>query len=520
MRAIERTNGQVELADPSVIEASSLNNDDLAPVPVSRRTWTTYNYAALWMGIAHGIPTYYLASGLINLGMSWYQAVMTIALGNLIVLIPILLNSHGGTKYGIPYPVFSRAAFGTLGANIPALLRALSACGWFGIQTWVGGQAIYTITGAFAGDAWTQAGEIWGHPKTLWLSFAIFWVLQIALIIRGIESIRRFENWSAPLILIVAAFLLVWMVIQADGFGPLATEPSKLGWGTEFWALFAPSLMGMIAYFATMSVNIADFTRYSRGQREQIAGQSLGLPPTITAFSMIGALTTSATITVYGHAIWDPVELVSRFSNPIVVLFALLCVIVATIAVNVAANVVGPAFDFSNLLPRLISFRTGGIIAGVIGILMQPWRLLSSPELYIFTWLGVTGAFLGGVAGILTADYWLVHKRELDLVGLYTRGGRYEYARGFNWRPLAALAIVLVLSLGGAYSEDANGPFPADGYIPFLKPLFDYNWAIAFLGGIVLHLAFTKLFPPRVPLSATEKTVKEQTVEKEEQSTT
>ncbi|MFD5659149.1 NCS1 family nucleobase:cation symporter-1 [Streptomyces hirsutus] len=507
MRAIERTSAQVELSDPSSIKGSPLYNEDLAPVPLSRRTWGTYNYAALWMGIAHGIPTYYLASGLIGLGMSWYQAVMTIGLGNLIVLGPILLNSHAGTKYGIPYPVFARAAFGTLGANVPALMRALSACGWFGIQTWIGGQAIYTITGAFAGDAWLNAGEVWGHPKTLWLSFAVFWLLQIALIVRGIESIRRLENWSAPLILVVAAFLLVWMVIQADGFGPLATEPSKLGWGADFWLLFAPSLMGMIAYFATMSVNIADFTRYSKGQREQMIGQSLGLPPTITLFSMIGALTTSATIVVYGHAIWDPVELVSRFSNPVVVVFALLCVIVATIAVNVAANVVGPAFDFSNALPRLISFRTGGIIAGVIGILMQPWRLLSSPELYIFSWLGVTGAVLGSVAGVLTAEYWLLRKRQLDLVGLYTRGGPYEYAKGFNWRSLLTLAIVLFLSLAGAYSENGNGPFPADGLIPFLKPLFDYGWAVAFLGGIALHTAFSKLFPHRaaVPAAVEEK---------------
>ncbi|MFC5957127.1 NCS1 family nucleobase:cation symporter-1 [Streptomyces pratens] len=467
MRADERTSAQVELSDPSGIEGSPLDNEDLAPVPLSRRIWGTYNYAALWMGIAHGIPTYYLASGLIGLGMSWYQAVMTIALGNLIVLVPILLNSHAGTKYGIPYPVFARAAFGTLGANVPALMRALSACGWFGIQTWIGGQAIYTVTGAFAGDAWLDAGELWGHPKSLWLSFAVFWLLQIALIVRGVESIRRFENWSAPLILIVAAFLLVWMVIQADGFGPLATEPSKLGWGADFWLLFAPSLMGMIAYFATMSVNIADFTRYAKGQREQMIGQSLGLPPTITLFSMIGALTTSATV-----------------------------------AVNVAANVVGPAFDFSNALPRLISFRTGGIIAGIIGILMQPWRLLSSPELYIFSWLGVSGAVLGSVAGVLTAEYWLLRKRQLDLAGLYTRGGPYEYAKGFNWRPLLTLGIVLFLSLAGVYSENGNGLFPADGFVPFLKPLFDYGWAVAFLGGIALHTAFSKLFPPRVPLRA------------------
>ncbi|MDT0438768.1 MULTISPECIES: NCS1 family nucleobase:cation symporter-1 [Streptomyces] len=497
MRAIERVDEQVELTDPSGIRASPLSNEDLAPVPLARRTWTTYNYAALWMGIAHGIPTYYLSSGLIDLGMSWYQAVMTIALGNVIVLVPILLNSHGGAKYGIPYPVLSRAAFGTLGANVPALLRALSACGWFGIQTWVGGEAVYTLTGAFAGDSWIHAGEVAGHPKTLWLSFALFWLLQIALIVRGVESIRRFENWSAPLVLVVAAFLLVWTAVRAGGLGPLAAAPSRLGWGTDFWVLFAPSLMGMIAYFATMSVNIADFTRFARGQREQVVGQALGLPITMTLFSTIGALTTSATVAVYGQAVWDPIDLVSRFSNPFVVLFALLCVVVATVAVNVAANTVGPAYDFSNVLPRYVSFRTGGIIAGVVGVLMQPWRLLSSPELYIFTWLGVTGAFLGAIAGILTADYWLLRRRVLDLEGLYTRGGPYEYAQGFNWRPLATLAVVVLLALGGAYSENGEGPFPAEGYVPFLKPLFDYNWAVAFLGGIALHTAFSRLFPVR-----------------------
>ncbi|WP_229759010.1 NCS1 family nucleobase:cation symporter-1 [Peterkaempfera bronchialis] len=495
MRVIGRPSPQVGLGDPRGIESSPLYSPDLAPVPVAERTWTTYNYAALWMGIAHGIPTYYLASGLIDLGMSWVQAVLTIALGNLLVLVPILLNSHVGAKYGIPYPVFARTAFGTLGANVPAVLRALSACGWFGIQTWIGGQAIHTVVGAFAGDGWTHARPLWGHPGTLWLSFAFFWLLQIGLIVRGIESIRRFENWAAPLILVVAVFLLGWMVSKAGGLGPLATEGSKLGWGTDFWLLFAPALMGMVAYFATMSVNIADFTRFARGQREQIVGQTLGLPITMTAFSMIGALTTSATITVYGKAIWDPIDLVSRFSSPVVILFALLCVIVATVAVNVAANTVGPAYDFCNLFPRRIDFRMGGVIAGVIGILMQPWRLLSSPELYIFTWLGVSGAVLGGVAGILTADYWLLRGRTLDLAGLYRRGGPYEYAGGFNWRPLVSLAAVLVLSLGGAHSDAGAGPFPADGYIPLLRPLFDYNWAVAFLGGIVLHAGLSRLFP-------------------------
>lgn len=486
---------QVELSSTADIESSGLYNTDLRPVPIRERRWTTYNYAALWMGIAHGIPTYYLASGLIELGMSWVQAVMTVGLGNLIVLGPILLNSHAGAKYGIPFPVFGRSAFGVLGANVPALLRAVSACGWFGIQTWVGGQAIFTIAGAFLGSWWSDAAVVWGYPWPVWMSFAIFWLLQIGLIWRGIESIRRLENLAAPLVLIVAVMLLGWMFQQADGLGPMASEPSQLGWGSEFWKAFAPALMGMIAYFATMSINISDFTRFARGQREQAVGQSVGLPPTMIAFSTIGALTTSATIEVYGKPIWDPIDLVSRFSNPLVILVALVCVVIATLAVNVAANTVGPAYDFSNAFPRLISFRVGGVITGVIGIAIQPWRLLSSADLFIHGWLGVTGAVLGGVAGIMITDYWILRRRRLRIEQLYVRGGIYEYSHGFNWRAISTLAIVTVLAVGGAYSAEPQGPFPVDGFIPPLQPLFDYNWAVAFFGGIAFYFAISRLFP-------------------------
>lgn len=485
---------QVELPSTASIESSTLYNDDLRPIPIRERHWTTYNYAALWMGIAHGIPTYYLASGLIELGMSWVQAVMTIGLGNIIVLGPILLNSHAGAKYGIPFPVFGRSVFGVLGANVPALLRAVSACGWFGIQTWVGGQAIFTIAGAFFGPWWSEAAVLWGYPWPVWLSFAIFWLLQIGLIWRGIESIRRLENLAAPLILIVAAILLGWMFRQADGLGPMASAPSELGWGAEFWKAFAPALMGMIAYFATMSINICDFTRFSRGQRQQAIGQSVGLPPTMIAFSTIGALTTSATIEVYGEPIWDPIHLVAKFSNPFVILVSLVCVVIATLAVNVAANTVGPAYDFSNAFPRLISFRVGGVITGLIGIAIQPWRLLSSADLFIHGWLGVTGAVLGGVAGVMVADYWILRRRRLRIEDLYLRGGLYEFARGFNWRAIATLGVATVLAVGGAYSAEPDGPFPADGFIPVLQPLFDYNWAVAFLSSIIVYLALTKAF--------------------------
>ncbi|MCR8669789.1 NCS1 family nucleobase:cation symporter-1 [Agrococcus sp. HG114] len=483
-----------ELAAEREIEQSAYSNEDLRPVPKAKRTWHTYNYAALWMSIAHGIPTYYLASGLIDMGMSWVQAVGIIALGNLIVTVPLLLNSHAGTKYGIPFPVFARAAFGLRGANVPALIRAISACGWFGIQTWVGGQAIYTLMGVILGDGWRLAAEMGGQPWTVWLSFGIFWLIQMALVLRGIESIRQLENWAAPLILIVAGVLLVWVMTLAGGLGPIASAPSSLGWGPEFWSIFPGALMGMIAFYATMSVNISDFTRFAKSQKAQMVGQASALTPTVALFTTMGALTTSATVEVWGEAIWDPVELVGMIPNIAAVLFAMLCIIVATVAVNVAANTVGPAYDFSNAFPRVVTFKIGGLITGVIAILMQPWNLLASSDLYIFVWLGMTGTFLGSVAGILVAEYWLIRRRHLAVDELYSPTGRYWYRGGFNWRALAAMAVALVLSVGGAHSA-AGGPFPEDGLIALLRPLYDYNWLVAFTVGLLVHWALARLAP-------------------------
>lgn len=486
--------GRVELASAD-LAPSQLFNDSIAPVPVAKRTWTTYSYLALWMGISHGIPTWLLASGMISLGMSWYQAIITIALGNSIVLIPILLNSHAGTKYGITFPVYARASFGVFGTNLPALLRGFIACGWFGIQTWIGGEAIYTLIGAFAGDSWTNAASVWGEPWTLWLSFVVFWVIQMAIIVRGLETLRRFENWSAPLILVVAIFLLIWMVTSAGGFGPILTEPGELGWGSAFWPIFFPSLMAMIAYFAPLSLNMSDFTRLGGSQRQQAIGQIAGLPTTMTAFATIGVLTTSATVLVYGEPIWDPIELIGKFSSPIVILISLFFVVVATIAVNLAANTVSPSYDFSNALPKLISYRTGGLITGIIGVAFQPWKLLANPDLYIFTWLGLAGGLLGAIAGVLIADYWIVRKTTLDLRGLYEADGVYRYAGGWNWRAVVALAVGAFLSMGGAYSQAGGGPFPAEGVIPFLRPLYDYSWVVAIVAGVVVYVVLTKVFP-------------------------
>ena len=469
--------GRVELIDLHRVEASPLYNDDLAPVPLSRRNWTTYNYAALWVSMAHCIPTYMLASGLMASGMNWSQALITILLGNTIVLVPILLNSHPGTKYGIPFPVFARAAYGTFGSNVPALMRALVACGWFGIQAWIGGEALHTFLKTIVpGWATLFGAGFGGHATTEWISFLLFWGANIWIIYRGMDLVREVENWAAPFVLVMAGVLLWWAVDRANGLGPLLSQPGKFKTFGEFWPVFVPSLTAMIGFWATLSLNMPDFTRFGRSQREQVIGQVVALPTTMSVFAAMGVMITSATAIIYGQAIWDPVVLVGKFSSPVVVAISMFTVVVATIAVNIAANVVSPANDFANAFPRFISFKTGGLITGILGIVIQPWRLLADPSGYIYTWLlGYSGG-LGSIAGVLIADYWIVRKRALRLEDLYLADGAY---RGWNARAIAATAIGCGLAWGGFI-------------FPVLKPLYDYAWFVGFFASGVAHVALAQ----------------------------
>ncbi|MFF7215371.1 NCS1 family nucleobase:cation symporter-1 [Streptomyces sp. NPDC008238] len=493
--------GRVELS-PDAVPTGPYANEDLLPVPLAQRKWTTYNFTALWVGMAHNVASWTLASGLVALGMDWKQAVLTIALANVLVLVPMLLTGHAGPKYGIPFPVFARASFGVRGANLPALVRAAVACVWFGIQTWIGGSGIFLLAGKLFGDSWANAGTIGGYPWTQWLSFVVFWIIQVAIIVRGMEMVRRFENWAAPFVIVGAIALLIWMTNKAGGLGPLLDQPSALGWGGDFWKVFFPALMGMIGFWSTLSLNIPDFTRYAAGQRAQLWGQSLGLPTTMTLFALLSVLVTSGSQAVYGEPIWDPVALAAKLDNWAAVLFALITVLVATLSVNIAANVVSPAFDLSNIAPRRISFRTGALITAVVGVVIFPWKLLASPQAYIFTWLGTVGGLLGTVAGILIADYWILRRTRLELADLYRSEGRYWYDGGWNWRALAAFVVGGVLAIGGSHSGlDAKGvkqgPFPVDGLIPFLKPLADYGWAVGLAASLLVYALLSRLAPQR-----------------------
>jgi nucleobase:cation symporter-1, NCS1 family len=442
------------------IESSSLYNSDLAPTNATQRTWGLYNYAALWVSMSVNILTYMLAASMIQGGMNWGQALLTVFVGNVIVLVPMLLNSHPGTQYGIPFPVLARSSFGVFGANIAAVLRALVACGWFGIQSWIGGEAINTLLGTLW-PGWHQV-----HAGVA-ICFMVFWLINLLVILRGIEYIRFLQGVSAPILLAVGVLLLVWAYVVAGGFGPMLSAPSRFRSMPDFLKFFVPALNGTVGFWATVSLNIPDFTRFARSQREQALGQAMALPTTMTFYAFIGIAVTSATVLIYGTAIWDPVQLLSRFHSPVAVAIALIAILLATLNVNIGANIVSPANDFSNLRPRLISFKTGGVVTCFVGLAMMPWKLLADYHTFILGWLGGYAAFLGPVTGIMICDYFLIRRRVLLLDDLYLRGGAYEYSRGVNWRAVSALSLGVGTALIGLV-------------VPWLRVLYDYSWLVGF----------------------------------------
>jgi len=482
---------------PAPLGGSAQGNADLAPTTLAQRTWGVKDIAALWVSMSACIPTYMLASSLIAEGMSWWQAVLTIFLGNTIVLIPMILNAHAGTKYGIPFPIYCRASFGIVGANVPALLRALVACGWFGIQTWIGGWAIYKILAIYI-PAWERLHSIARLEinAAQLACFLAFWAVNMVVIYLGIDSIRILLNIKAPLLIALGLALLAWAYVAAGGFGPMLAQPSQFAEGGpkagRFWAFFFPALTAMIGFWATLSLNIPDFTRYATSQRAQVLGQALGLPATMALYSFIGVAVTSATVTIYGQSIWDPVEVLSRFRNPWVLSVAMVSLCLATLATNIAANVVSPANDFSHLWPRRISFRTGGLITGLLGILIQPWKLIALPEDYIFRWLVAYSSLLGAVGGVLIADYYVIRRTRLDLAGLYKSAGPYWYVRGFNPLAMAALLIGIAPCVPGFL-----GTIGAVDVTPVWISLYHYAWFISFALSSVCYVVLMKVAQAR-----------------------
>jgi NCS1 family nucleobase:cation symporter-1 len=510
--------GIVPLAED--LAGSPYYNHDMAPTSLAQRTWGMRDLAVLWISMSACIPTYMLAAGLIEGGMDWKQAVATIFLGNVIVLIPMVLNAHAGTKYGIPFPVYCRAAFGIRGANVPALLRALVACGWFGIQTWIGGMAIFSLLAVFF-PAWKDAKPVFSTVSAPQLAcFFAFWLVNMAVIYKGIESIRILLNIKAPLLILLGLALLAWAYNAAGGFGEMLAKPSAFAPGGaregQFWPSFILALTANVSFWATLALNIPDFSRYARSQRDQALGQAAGLPTTMGLFSFIGIAVTSAALVIYKDApgvevdkLWDPVYLLSLFKNPVVLVVAMASLCVATLATNIAANVVSPANDFAHLWPRAITFRIGGLITGLIGIAIQPWHIVANADRYIGKWLVGYSLLLGAVGGVLIADYIVLRRTRLDLPGLYRKNGPYWYAGGFNPAALVALAVGIALCIPGFLAaigvvllkadESKFSPAALTDYLAakdklpvipaFWGEIYNYAWFASFGAAFVVYLA-------------------------------
>ena len=540
------------------VSNSPLYSEDLAPVPANQRTWTKWHLAAIWVGMAVCIPTYLLASYMIKTGLNWYEALIIIGLANLIITIPMVLNGHAGVKYGIPFPVIGRAAFGNKGVHLASVTRGVIACGWFGVQTWIGGLAIYAIFNAITGST----GEL-GLSIGKFVGFGIFWIINMYFIWKGTESIKWLETYSAPILIIMGLALIYWSYAKADGFSivldqsvqlektsafisdkddayylnfnvlkdkegglkvsdyniisdestswqPLPEAPilisnkdniliqfrnndvvssvvsasfidSQEKGNSKFWN-YLLWLTAMVGFWATMSISIADITRYASTQKDQVAGQFIGLPATMMLYSFVGIFVTCAAIInfkdvlIADDAPWDPVSLIARFKNPAVVVIAQIFMIIATLSTNIAANVIAPSNAFSNLWPKKISFKTGGTITGVIGILIMPWWLLNE----ISGFLIFVSGLLGPVLGILIADYYFVRKKRLELAELYKEEGIYSYNKtGYNRAAMLALLIGVFLALIGYW-------------VPALNFLYSLSWFTGFIISFILYIILMK----------------------------
>jgi NCS1 family nucleobase:cation symporter-1 len=472
-----RTVGElVELDVGDDIASSPRYNEDIAPTRAAQRTWSRWNVASLWVGMAICVPTYTLGGVLTAyFGLSVSEALWTILVANLVVLIPLTLNAYPGTRYGIPCPVVLRASFGIIGSNIPALIRAIVACGWFGVQTLFGGIAIHLLLSALF-DGWATLG---GTGEVI--GFFIFWLANILVVIRGAESIKILEAIAAPMLLIVAFGLIAWALPRVS-LGEVLATPATRPEGAPLFGYFMAGLTAMVGFWATLSLNIPDFSRFAKSQRSQIIGQIIGLPLTMLLFSGLGVLLTAASMNLVGETISDPINLIGRIDSPGWVVLAMLMIIVATISTNTAANIVSPTNSFQNIAPKYISETRGVLITGLVGILLMSWELLQkldwigtniSLESLYSNWLLGYSSLLGPIAGIMVVDYFLVKKQHYDLIALYKDDAGYP---AWNRAGLLAFAIPVALTLVAITTGK-------------LSWFYTYGWFTgSFLGGLVYFL--------------------------------
>ncbi len=473
---------------------SQLWNEDIAPTGPEQRTWRWYHFAALWLGMIMAVPTYMLAASLIEQGLSGLQAIGMVLLGNLIILGPMVLIGHGGAKYGVPFAVLARSSFGWRGAAIPALSRAVVACGWYGIQTWIGGGALLTLLGVVVGHKLNgPMVPLLGIGIGQLLAFAGFWAVQLLFVTKGLDMVRRLETWTAPLKLLICGALLWWAIAKADGLGPILHAPSAYAPGGAkaglFWRDFGPTLTTMTGLWAALTLSIPDFTRFARTQRDQIIGQAVGLPGPMAALAAVAVIVTSATVIIFGRPVWDPVVLSGNIGG-IAVVIGLLIISLDTVSCNIAANLVGPAYDLASVWPSKISYRTGAYITAGVGALIMPWKLMESTNGYIFVWLGGYGTLLGPLAGIIIADYWLLRRGRLEVDGLYDETGPYTFRKGWNFAAVAAFVLGMAPNIPGFLK--AAAPHLTMAIDPFWSSVYTYGWFIGFFAGAASYLGLMR----------------------------
>ncbi|CAL5207318.1 unnamed protein product [Lathyrus oleraceus] len=462
----------------------SLTNEDLKPTSPTQRIFSGLEIASLWVGLVVGVPSYYLAGSLVDLGMSWWQGISTVVLANIILLFPLILTGHAGTKYGISFPVLARSSFGIHGAHIPTLLRALIGCGWYGIESWIGGEAIFILLpNSLKKITFLSNNLPWLGTSPLEFScFMVFWVAQLAIVWRGVDGIRQLEKFSAPILIFLTSCLLVWSYVKAGGFNHLFSLSSRLT-NSEFLSVFFPSLTANISFWATVALNIPDFTRYAKSQKDQVIGQ-IGLPIFMGLFTFVGLVVTSSTKVIFGEVISSPIQLLGRIGGFSTSVLAIVGISLATITTNIAANVVAPANALVNLNPSWFTFRRGAFLTAILGIAFQPWRLLKSSESFVYTWLVGYSALMGPIGGIVLVDYYVVKKMKLKISDLYTRSafGKYYYYKGFNVDAIVALVVGILPVVPGFLQKVGVVSSIHDGFVV----VYNNAWFISFfLGGFL-----------------------------------
>lgn len=477
-------------SSPQFDDDGTLSNDDLKPTTVEQRTFSGLEMTTLWIGLVVGVPTYYLAGSLVDLGMAWWQGIATVVAANIILLGPLILTGDPGTRYGIPFPVLARSSFGIRGAHIPTLLRALVGCGWYGIESWIGGEAIFLLLPKFIKESTLSQTLCWlGTSPLEFGCFIVFWIAQMTIVWKGIDGIRELEKYSAPILILLASWLLIWSYVKAGGFGHMLSLSSKLS-SSQFWALFFPSLTANISFWAPVALNIPDFTRYAKSQKDQITGQA-GLPIFMGAFTFVGLAVTSSTTVIFGHLISNPIQLLGEIGGFLTMILAIVGISLATITTNIAANVVAPANALVNLSPSFFTFRKGALLTAVLGIVCQPWRLLKSSESFVYTWLLGYAALLGPIGGIVLADYYLVQRKKLSIKELYSLSpsGAYFYSGGYNLAALTALVLGILPVIPGFLQKIGVLSSIPESFVV----VYNNAWFFSFFSAGILHWIFTLL---------------------------